>query len=210
MFDWHHLLKTKIQTAIILMMIFFLSEHTSAKKPIIPNGYYISRSGDTIYGHLRIKESMYLIVRTIDGKRKKFTPSKIKGFKLAWREYIPLHLEEFNTKRFMAVKVNGYCSLYSYEDVAKYSLNGMAGIAGAAVEGSFKAHNSGFYIKKDDDENYYSVPSADKLLKKFLIKHFGDNTEFISNLENKDLIDNIESMVVNYNKWYKYIRPSEE
>jgi hypothetical protein len=152
---------------------------------------------------------MYLIVKTIDGKRKKFTPSKIKGFKLASREYISLHLKEFKTNRFMAVRVKGYCTLYAYEDVEKYSLNGMGGIVGGMVEGGFKAGNSGLYIKKEDDENYYSVPHAHKPLRKFLIRHFEDNTELISNLEEVVKVEDVGRLVIAYNKWYMYQRKTE-
>jgi len=194
----------KILSVIILMLMFFLSDLVSAKKPFIVNGYYISKSGDTIHGFLRNKDSMYLLVRTENGKKKKFTPSKIKGFYLAGQAYIPLHLKEFNTNRFMAVRVKGYCSLYAYVHVDKYSMNGMGGMVGAAVEGSFKAHNSGLYIKKEDDENYYSVPASKKLLEKFLFTHFGDYPDLFSNLDSKERLDHLEKMIVDYNIRVRY------
>jgi len=200
----------KIRSFIFLLLVILVSNPASAEKPIRPNGYYISRSGDTIHGYLRNKDSMYLIVTSENGKRKKFTPSKIRGFNLAGREYIPLHLKEFNTNRFMAVKVKGYCTLYAYEHVDKFSLNGMAGVAGAAVEGGFKANNSGLYLKKEGDDNYYSIPAAIKPLTKFLINHFGGHTKLISTFEKKDLFENVENLVIAYNKWYKYERPSEK
>ena len=199
----------KIQSFVFLMLIILLSDQAFAKKPIKPNGYYITKSGDTIHGYLKNKESMYLIVKTVDGKRKKFTPSKINGFNLAGREYVPMYLKEFKTKRFMAVKVKGYCTLYAYEHIDKYSIYPMGGVVGAMVEGGFKADNSGLYIKKADDENYYSVPHAYKPLRKFLIRHFEDNTELISNLEKVVKVENVESLVIAYNKWYKYQRKTE-
>ncbi len=200
----------KLPSMLLCCLMLLSIDQVFAQKKFVPNGYYISKAGDTVYGYLRNKESMYLVVKMENGKRKQFTPSKIQGFNIAGKEYIPLFLREFDTKRFMVVRVKGYCSLYAYEDVDKYSTYGMMGLVGGAIEGSFKAHNSGLYIKKDKDENYYSVPSTNRLIRKFLNEHFGENTSLIESLgEDKISEDSIENFVITYNTWYKYKEKQE-
>ena len=91
----------------------------------------------------------------------------------------------------------------------QYGLNSIGGMIGGEMEGGFKVNNSVLYIKKADDENYYAVPHASKPLRKFLLRHFEDNTELISNLEKVIKLENVKNLVVAYNKWYTYQRKAE-
>jgi hypothetical protein len=192
-----------------LFLILFFSLPAFCQKSYEENGYFITLKGDTIHGYLYNKESMYLIYKNEKGKRKQFTPSKIKGFRINDKDYIPLYLKEFDSKRFMAIKEKGYYTLLQYEDVAKYGPQPfMGGAAFGAVQGSFQARNSGYYLKKADDENYYSVPSKKKLLISFLNIYFADDPPILEPVpEDKSPIDSIELIVRSYNERHKRNEP---
>lgn len=169
---------------LILGCILLLSSGSQAqeepsKYPV--NGYLITLSGDTLFGNLKDKEQMYLHYRDSSGKKKVYTPSKIRSYSLNNQEYIPLYLENIDKKRFVAVIITGEHNLYLYNDG---SIPGMvvetafiAGIATAVVgglaESSFNIHNSGFYITKPGSDKLYSIPSTDRLITEFFEQLFG-------------------------------------
>lgn len=195
-------------------LIILFSFPAISQKSYTVNGYFITLKGDTVHGYLYNKECMYLIYKNEKGKRKQFSPSKIKGFRINDKDYIPLYLKEFNTKRYMAVRERGYYTLVYFEDIANYgrSTMGIGGIAGAGIAGAsigaLKAHNSGYYLKKSNDENYYSIPYKQKLLMQFLQTHFADDPIILKTAsEEKSSIDSIEFIVKSYNERHSVIEP---
>lgn len=158
------------------------AQEKPSKYPV--NGYYITLSGDTIYGNLKNKEQMYLHYRDASGKKKVYTPSKIRSYNLDNQEYRPMYLENIDKKRFVAVVVTGEHTLYLYNDG---SIPGMVlgsaymspvtfaatAVAGGIAEGIFDAHNSGYYITKPGIDKLYSIPSTDRLIIEFFQQHFG-------------------------------------
>jgi hypothetical protein len=196
-------------TSVSFFLLILFSCPVFSQKSYQENGYFITLQGDTVHGYLYNKESMYLIYKNEKGKRKQFTPSKIKGFRINDKDYIPLYLKEFNTKRYMVVMERGYYTLVYFEDIDKYGNGsmGMGGIAGAGLAGAsmgaLKAHNSGYYLKKSNDDNYYSIPYKQKLLIRFLQTHFADDSSIIEGASiEKSSIDSIEFIVKSYNEWH--------
>ncbi len=153
-----------------------------SKYPV--NGYLITLLGDTIYGNLKDKDQMYLHYRDASGKKKVYTPSKIRSYSLNNQEYTPQYLENLDKKRFVAVVVKGNHNLYLYNDGSNPGMffgstymspfAGLAvGVAGGLAEGVFDVYNSGFYITKPGNDKLYSIPSTDRLITQFFEQLFG-------------------------------------
>lgn len=190
-----------------LMLIGLLMTISVAAQDKYPyNGWYITKAGDTIHGNLKVKESMYLIVRNSKGKKKSLTPSKVKEVRIGKSTYVPMFLKEFDKKRFVTLRIKGKCSLYVYEDALNASYAPGMGVIptmiAAGTDASFYAHNSGAYLKFENDENYYSVPLYRKPFNKFINYHFSDNHEIISRLDEewKEMIPFLAELILYYNK----------
>lgn len=183
-----------------------LSISVAAQNKYTANGWYITKNGDTIYGYLKIKESMYLIAQNAEGKRKSLTPSKVKQVRIGHSTYVPMYLKEFDKKRFVTLRIKGKCSLYVYEDATRALYAPAMGVGPALIaagtDASFYAHNSGAYLKFENDENYYSVPLNRKPFNKFICHHFSKNQEIISRLDEewKEMIPFLAELIMEYNK----------
>lgn len=162
---------------IVMVIALFISSQVYAqgKKKFPENGYYISLENDTIYGNLENEGSMYLIYRDEKGKKKKFSPSRIQGFYLNNVEYIPLYVKGIDLKIYVSVRLKGYYTVLRDDYFNSYSTYGQMGLIGGAVEGAYKSYNSGYYVYKGDDKEYYSIPASPKLLRKYLVNNFGDD-----------------------------------
>jgi len=68
-----------------------------------------------------------------------------------------------NSIRYVAIKGKGYYTLLQYDFMGSYSTYGQMGLMGGAVEGTFKARNSGYFVIKKKEKGYYSLPSSNKL-----------------------------------------------
>lgn len=171
-----------------------------------PNGWYITKAGDTIHGSLRIKDSMYLIARNAKGKKKSLTPSRVKEVRIGSSTYVPMYLKEFDKLRFVSLRIKGKCSLYVFEDALKTSYPPGIGVIPAMViagtEASFRVNNSGAYLKFENDEKYYSVPLYRKQFNKFIIYYFSDNQEILSRLDEEwdEMIPFLAGLILDFNK----------
>ena len=173
-----------------------------AQEKYAPNGWYITKAGDTIHGSLRIKDSMYLIARNAKGKKKSITPSRVKEVRIGSSTYVPMYLKEFDKLRFVSLRIKGKCSLYVFEDALKTPYTPVMGVIPAMMEWNFHAHNSGAYIKFENDEKYYSVPSYRKQFNKFIIYYFSDNQEILSRLNEEwdEMIPFLAGLILDFNK----------
>ncbi|MCF8372356.1 MAG: hypothetical protein K9H64_12080 [Bacteroidales bacterium] len=183
-----------------IMFLFISAEKSFSQKRNYKEGFYISLENDTIYGYLKQKHSMYLFFRDADGHKKKFTPSKIKGFDIGGKEYKSCYLKDFELMYFLAVKEKGTISLFQYEDINDHNLNGQYGLIGGIAEGSFRGRVSGYYIKNMNDNTLNSVPSANNLFAKFIKIHFSAINIIVEKVELGEIsIDDVEEIVAKYN-----------
>jgi len=150
------------------------------------NGYYATLENYTISGNLTNQDGMYLVFRNTKGKKHKFTPSQIRSFCLDHQEYIPLFINEMDSKRYVSVKLKGYYTLLFY-DINSYSTYGQMGLIGGVAEGIFKTYNSGYYVIIENEKGYYSLPSSHKLLSKYLSEHFADDALIVQESEKESL-----------------------
>ena len=165
----------QLSTLLLLSLLILLQLTVLGQEEFPENGYYVTLENDTLYGNLENQDGMYLVYRNEKGKKHKFTPSKIRSFCLDHQEYIPLFINEMDSKRYVAVKAKGYYTLLLY-DINSYSTYGQMGLMGGIAEGMYKTHNSGYCVIIENEKGYYSLPSTHKLLSKYLSDHFGNDT----------------------------------
>jgi hypothetical protein len=165
-----------ISTILFLSIIMILPFNVLGQEEFRENGYYVTLNNDTVFGNLTNQDGMYLVYRDSKGKKRKFSPSRIKGFCLDHQEYIPFFINEMSSIRYVAIKVKGYYTLLHYDYMNSYSSYGQMGLMGGAVEGSYKARNSGYYVIKENEKGYYSIPGSNKLLRKYLSTNFSNDT----------------------------------
>jgi len=170
--------------ALLLSLLILPQLNVFGQTEFPQNGYYVTLENDTISGNLTDQDGMYLVFRNSKGKKHKFTPSQIRSFCLDRQEYIPLFINEIDSKRYVAVKAKGYYTLLFY-DLTGYSTYGQMGLMGGMAEGIFKNHNSGYYVIIKNENGYYSLPGTHKLLSKYLSDHFG-NDDFIKQEAEKE------------------------
>jgi len=169
-------IKARTLSTVLLLSLLILQQLNVFGQTEFPeNGYYVTLENDTLYGNLGNQDGMYLVFRNVKGKKHKFTPSQIRSFCLDRQDYIPLFINEMDSKRYVAVKVKGFYTLLHY-DIRNYSTYGQMGLMGGIAEGMFKTYNSGYYVFIENEKGYYSLPSTHKLLSKYLLNHFGNDT----------------------------------
>lgn len=180
-------IKARILSSVLLLLLVILPQlNVFGQKEFPENGYYVTLENDTIYGNLENQDGMYLVFRNAKGKKHKFTPSQIRSFCLDHQEYIPLFIKGMDSKRYVAVKVKGYYTLLLY-DVNSFSTYGQMGLLGGMAEGMYKSHNSGYCVIIENEKEYYSLPSTHKLLSKYLLDHFGNDTFIKQEAEKESL-----------------------
>jgi len=189
-------IKAKLLSIVLLLPLLILPGlHVIGQETLQENGYYITLENDTVFGNLTNQDGMYLIYRDSKGKKHKFSPSRIKGFCLDHQEYTSLFIHEMNSIRYVAIVGRGYYTLLLYDFIGGYSSYGQMGLMGGAVEGTFKARNSGYFVIKKNEKGYYSLPSSNKLLRKYLSANFSDDTYIKQEAENEELsLKSIESI----------------
>lgn len=138
---------------------------------------------------------MYLIYRSPEGKKKSFTPSKIKGFRIDENDYRSAFLPDIKFYRFLKVSETGDVFLFKGND-KDFEMNnplntGTAVTAGPAGRGIYvgvqvpirkqKAQivYSGLYIQKGNDTILLSVPAIKESLYLFMEEHFSDNDSLV-------------------------------
>jgi len=191
-----------IFTIFLFQLLMILPCNVAGQEGYQENGYYVSLENDTVFGNLTNQDGMYLIYRDSKGKKHKFSPSRIKGFCLDHQEYTSLFIHEMNSIRYVAIVGRGYYTLLLYDFIGGYSSYGQMGLMGGAVEGTFKARNSGYFVIKKNEKGYYSLPSSNKLLRKYLSANFSDDTYIKQEAENEDLsLKSIESIFKKANEF---------
>jgi hypothetical protein len=181
-------IRARLLSTVLLLSLLILSKFNVFGQEKLPeNGYYITLENDTVFGNLTNQDGMYLIFRDSKGKKHKFSPSRIRSFCLNHQEYIPLFINEMNSIRYVAVKVKGYYTLLHYDFIDDYSSYGQMGLMGGAAEGMFKSKNSGYYVIIENEKGYYSLPSSHKLLSKYLLMHFGNDSFIQAEAEKENL-----------------------
>ena len=137
-----------IFTIFLFQLLMILPCNVAGQEGYLENGYYVSLENDTVFGNLTNQDGMYLVCIDSKGKKHKFSPSSIKGFCLDHQEYTSLFIHEMNSIRYVAIKGKGYYTLLQYDFMGSYSTYGQMGLMGGAVEGTFKARNSGYFVIK--------------------------------------------------------------
>lgn len=175
------------------------------------NGYYISNEGDTVYGYLVNNRGKSMIYRDSVGNKKRFTPSRIKGFCINEVDYKSASLPDVHVSRFLLVLENGAVMLLSQygemtdEDQSQVVVGvvpgtGVIGVGVGIPVSRSQGPNSGFYIQKKLDSNLYPVPSKKKFLYKFIEKHFPDNEPLVKEfIEKSKTIEDLSDFVFEYN-----------
>ena len=176
----------KLKFILIILISFLvvdsLAQDKTSKYPI--NGFYVTLNGDTVSGNLKNKNQMYLIYRNTGGKKKQFMPSQIRSYSINGLEFLPMYLPDIKKKRFAAVIVNGTHMLYLYNDGTPRRLPSHepssplgavleSGLTAYGTEEAFNLYHSGYYLTKPGDPALYSVPSSNKLIKKFFEEQVG-------------------------------------
>ena len=184
---------------VFIFLACFLNKNGITQNRTFSDGYLITLDNDTIYGKTKNRDCMYLLFYDKEGKKSKYTPSKIKGFyigekinrngyKTQGKEYISVFLNEFDNNYYLYVRKKGYLDLYQFEIIhQKQSTYGLIGGAlGGAFTGIAHSKSSGYYIKKDNDKTLYIVPSSQRKLIKFFEKYFPGETITIEKLKRKE------------------------
>lgn len=155
---------------IAVVILLFIS-YSKAQNSYPVNGFYVSTEGDTVHGNLENKKQMYLILRDTSGNKKTFTPSKIRSFTIDHNEYTSAFLKNIGKKRFVKVLVKGQYSLFLYEDPAYYVTTDVLYAMTDHPVASYSMFNSGYYLSIQGDEEFYSIPSTNKLITEFFERH---------------------------------------
>ncbi len=186
-----------------MILVLFFSSHVNAqgKKEYPENGFYVTLDNDTIRGNLKNQDCMYLIYRDAKGKKKKYSPSQIQSFCIDNQEYMSLYVKKMDVKVYVSVRLKGYYTVLLYDCINSYSTYGQMGMIGGAAEGAYKTYNSGYYVYKGNDTEYYSIPTTPKLLRKYLVTNFGDDPFINAEAENDTLsVKSVEAIFKSANK----------
>ncbi len=206
---------------VFIFLACFLNKNGITQNNKYTDGYIITLDNDTIYGKTRNRDCMYLFFYDKEGKKRKYTPSKIKGFylgekinrngfKTKGKEYISVFLNEFDNNYYLYVRKKGYLDLYQFEIIHQKQASFGFGVS---IEGVFlgafaripNSKSSGYYIKKENKETLYIVPSSHKKLIKFFEKYFPDETITIEKLKRKEYtIKKMDEIVEEINKKHIY------
>ena len=198
---------------VLFLFACFLNKNGITQNRTFTDGYLITLDNDTIYGKTKNRDCMYLLFYDKEGKKSKYTPSKIKGFYLGERvyqngfitkgkEYISVFLNEFDNNYYLYVRKKGYLDLYQFETIhQKQSSYGIGGVIGGAFTEIANSKSSGYYIKKDNNKTLYIIPSSQRKLIKFFEKYFSVETIIIEKLKRKEYtIKKIDEIVDEINK----------
>ncbi len=136
-------------------------------------------------------------------RKKKFSPSRIKGFTISGREYVPMYLPEFDLNYFLAVRQKGNVTLFQYEDInnrSRYYPSLAVATLAVADEAYSRSRFSGYYIKKAGNDTLFAVPGGKNILARFILKQSGDNEELVLKAKNEEYdIHDIQQIVSVYN-----------